>query len=146
MVSPFFTYRSALPTHTIEGLDLNADGNLVDKTAMAYRYTGLDESTGRATFEEAGPCETVNCSRRAPFSQLNLRVSRGFRLGSAMNLEAIAEVFNLFNAKNPFIPIATTRLSSPGVPQNGFMQPNAFAGDILQPEQRVGQLGFRLTF
>ena len=138
-VAPFFTYRSALPTHSFEGQDLNADGNPVDKTALAYRYTGFDEETGRATFEEAGACETVNCSRRAPFSQLNLRVSRGFRLGGVANLEAIAEVFNLFNATNPFIPITTQRLSPAGAPLGSFMQPNAFAGDFQQPEQRVGQ-------
>ena len=145
-VSPFFTYRSALPTHTIEGPDLNRDGNPVDKTAMAYRYTGLDETTGRATFEEAGTCDTVNCSRRAPFSQLNLRVSRGFRIGNVANVEAIAEVFNLLNAKNPFIPISTIRLSGAGAPLASFMQPNAYAGDFQQPEQRVGQVGFRLRF
>ncbi|HEY6359842.1 MAG TPA: TonB-dependent receptor [Vicinamibacterales bacterium] len=145
-VAPFFMYRSALPTHTFEGMDLNADGNVVDKTALAYRYTGLDEATGRATFEDAGVCETVSCSRRAPFSQLNLRVSRGFSLGGSVNLEAIAEVFNLFNAKNPFIPITTQRVSSAGVPLASFMQPTAYAGDFQQPEQRVGQIGFRLTF
>jgi hypothetical protein len=135
-----------LPAHTIEGLDLNRDGNVVDKTATAYRYTGLDETTGRATFEEAGTCETVNCSRRAPFSQLNLRVSRGFRIGNIADLEAIAEVFNLFNAKNPFVPISTTRLSSAGAPLASFMQPNAYAGDFQQPEQRVGQVGLRVRF
>jgi hypothetical protein len=27
-----------------------------------------------------------------------------------------------------------------------FMQPSAFAGDVGQPEQRVGQLGFRFSF
>jgi hypothetical protein len=26
------------------------------------------------------------------------------------------------------------------------MQPTAFAGDFQQPEQRVGQVGFRITF
>ena len=145
-VSPIFMYRSALPTHTFEGVDLNRDGNPVDKTALAYRYTGFDEATGRAMFEEAGTCETVNCSRRAPFSQLNLRVSRLFRIGGAANIEAIAEVFNLFNATNPFIPVSTARLSAAGAPLNSFMQPTAFAGDVQQPEQRVGQIGFRVTF
>ena len=51
-VAPFVLYRSALPTHTIEGLDLNGDGNTVDRTAMAYRYTGMTGNT--ATYEEAG--------------------------------------------------------------------------------------------
>jgi hypothetical protein len=77
-VSPIFFYRSALPTHSFEGRDLNGDGNVNDITAAAYRFTGLTDRGG-ATFEEAGACETVNCSRRASFSQLNLRISRGFR-------------------------------------------------------------------
>ncbi|HTL00564.1 MAG TPA: hypothetical protein VL379_21170, partial [Pseudomonadales bacterium] len=116
-----------------------------DKTANAYRYTGLN-ADGTAKFEQSGSCETVNCSRRAPYSQLNLRVSRGFRLAGSARVEAIAEVFNLLNAKNPFIPLTSRRLSATGVPLASFMQPTAFAGDFGQPEQRVGQLGFRITF
>ena len=144
-VAPMFFYRSALPVHSFEGRDLNGDGNVNDITAVAYRFTGLDDA-GRASFEEAGPCETVNCSRRASFSQLNLRVSRGFALWGTCRMEAIAEIFNLFNAKNPFIPLSTARLSSAGAPLASFMQPTAFAGDFQQPEQRVGQIGFRFTF
>ena len=144
-VSPIFMYRSALPVHTFEGLDLNADGNLNDKTALAYTYTGLNDR-GVATFKASGPCDTVNCSRRAAFSQLNLRVSRSFALRGAVRVEAIGEVFNLFNAKNPFIPLTMRRLLNATTPNSGFMQPTAFAGDFQQPEQRVGQIGFRLTF
>ena len=144
-VAPILMYRSALPVHTFEGLDTNADGQVNDKTALAYRYTVLTDA-GTAMFEEAGACETVNCSRRAPFSQLNLRVSRGFGLWGSARVEAIAEVFNVFNAKNPSIPLTSRRLSSKGAPLASFMQPTAFAGDFQQPEQRVGQVGFRLTF
>jgi hypothetical protein len=144
-VAPLFFYRSALPTHSFEGLDLNADGNVNDKTAIAYRFTGLNEN-GSASFEEDGDCETVNCSRRASFSQLNLRVSRLFPLWREVRVEAIAELFNVFNAKNPSIPLMTQRLSANGAPLSSFMQPTAFAGDVQQPEQRVGQVGFRVTF
>lgn len=144
-VSPIVFYRSALPVHTFEGLDLNRDGNVNDKTAQAYRFAGLD-AAGQARVEEAGACETVNCSRRAAFSQLNLRISRSFALGGRVRLEAIGEVFNLFNATNPFIPLMTQRLSATGAPLASFMQPTAFAGDFRQPEQRVGQIGFRITF
>jgi outer membrane receptor protein involved in Fe transport len=144
-VSPIFFYRSALPVHTFEGLDLNRDGNVNDKTDRAYQFSGLRDE-GTATIEEAGACETVNCSRRAPFSQLNLRVSRGFALGGNIRFEAIGEVFNLFNATNPFIPLMTQRLSATRAPLASFMQPTAFAGDFQQPEQRVGQIGFRITF
>ena len=144
-ISPIFFYRSALPVHTFEGIDLNADSIVNDKTGLAYRYTGLNDN-GSATFEEDGACETVNCSRRPSFSQLNLRVSKGFPVGGGARVEAIAEVFNLFNAKNPSIPLTTQRLSPAGAPLGSFMQPTAYAGDVQQPEQRVGQIGFRITF
>jgi hypothetical protein len=144
-VAPIFLYQSALPTHSFEGLDLNADGNTNDRTASAYRFTGL-AANGAATFEEAGTCATVNCSWRAPYSQMNLRVSKGFGLRGGRRIEAIAEVFNLFDAKNPSIPLTTRRLSATGAPLSSFMQPTAYAGDFGQPEQRVGQIGFRVTF
>jgi hypothetical protein len=143
-IAPVLLYRSALPIHTFEGLDLNADGNTNDITALAYRYTGLTDAN-TATFETMGPCETVNCSRRAGFSQMNLRVSRSFHLMGAARVEAIAEIFNLFNAKNPSFLLTQRRIQS-GVVNPNFMQPNAFAGDVGQPEQRVGQVGFRFSF
>ena len=144
-VAPIFMYRSALPIQSFEGIDRNGDGNNNDITAMAYRYTGVNDQ-GVAEFEEDGACETVNCSRKSPFAQMNLRVSKPFRLGGRARIEAIAEIFNLFNAKHPAFPLTTRRLSATGSALTSFMQPTAFAGDFQQPEQRVGQLGFRLTF
>ena len=144
-VASILQYRSALPVHTFEGVDLNGDGMLNDNTALAYVYTGLADDN-RATFEEGAPCETVNCSRRAGFSQVNLRVSRAFSLGGSVRIEAIGEVFNLFNAKNPSFLLTQRRMLGPGSANPGFMQPNAYAGDVGQPEQRVGQVGFRITF
>jgi outer membrane receptor protein involved in Fe transport len=144
-VAPIFSYRSALPVHTFEGLDLNNDGTVNDRTTHQYRYTGIGEDN-RATFEESGTCATVNCSRRAGFSQLNLRVSRAFPVTGGVRIEAIAEVFNLFNAKNPSLALTQRRLLGTGAINPGFMQPTTFAGDVGQSEQRVGQVGFRLTF
>ena len=133
-------FRTALPTTTIEGVDFNGDGVTNDHTPLAYHYTGLN-ADGSATFEEAGACETVNCSRRAPFSQVNLRVSRSFRLLGPARIEAMLEVFNVFNAKNPSIPLSMMRNNNAF-----FMQPTAFAGDVGQGEQRLAQIGARLTF
>ncbi|HXW04823.1 MAG TPA: TonB-dependent receptor [Vicinamibacterales bacterium] len=145
-VAPFFLYRSALPIFTFDGRDLNNDSNTNDITARAYHYTGLNDD-GTATFEDVGPCETVSCSRRAPFSQFNLRVSKSFRLYGTARIEAIGEVFNLFNAKNPALPITTSQFNATtGAPLAAFMQPVAYAGDFQQPEQRVGQIGFRFSF
>jgi hypothetical protein len=144
-VAPILFYRSALPVHTSEGFDANNDGNTVsDRTLLKYRYTGIG-GNNQATFEEGGPCETVNCSRRAGFSQFNLRVSRAFPLARGVRIEAIGEIFNLFNAKNPVLAITQPRFVN-SAPNPGFMQPNAFAGDVGQTEQRIGQIGLRLTF
>ena len=60
-------------------------------------------------------------------------------------VEGIAEIFNVFNALNPAFPLTSQRLAN-GVQRAAFMQPTAFAGDFQQPEQRVGQIGFRFSF
>jgi hypothetical protein len=142
-VAPIVLYRSALPVHTFSGTDLNGDGVINDITPVAYRFTGVTD-TGLGTWEEDGVCDTVNCSRRAGFSQVNLRVSRGFRMART-RIEAIAEIFNLFNAKNPVLNLMQNAAPTPSV-RAQFMQPSAYAGDVGQPEQRVGQIGFRFTF
>ncbi len=139
-VSPFFLFRSALPIFTFEGVDLNHDGNNNDLTAKAYEYDGLGNAP-----KEIGACTTVNCSRGASFAQLNLRVSKSFPLGGRARVEAIGEVFNVLNALNPAFPLTSQRLAG-GVQRAAFVQPTAFAGDFRQPEQRVGQVGFRFSF
>ena len=40
----------------------------------------------------------------------------------------------------------TRRLSSRNASSTRFMQPNEYAGDFQNPEQRVGQIGFRFSF
>jgi hypothetical protein len=78
---------------------------------------------------------------------MNLRISKSFRLYGTARIEAIAEVFNVFNAKNPALPLTSQRVNATtGEQQASFMQPVAYAGDFQQPEQRVGQLGFRISF
>ena len=139
-VAPFFLFRSALPIFTFEGVDLNRDSNNNDMTAKAYQYDGEGVAP-----KEIGDCKSVNCSRGANFAQLNLRVSKSFSLGGRARIEAIGEVFNAFNAINPAFALTSQRLAN-GVQRAAFMQPNAFAGDVQQPEQRVGQLGFRFSF
>ena len=151
-VSPLFRYRSALPIHIWTGYDVNADGANNDIYTTAYRFTGVDDA-GNPSFEEMGTCKTINCGRGSPLSQFNFRASKGIRFRNGMNIEVIGEVFNLFNAINPAF---NTGAAAPGrlftgtaanpVSNTAFMKPNAYAGDAGQPEQRVGQVGFRFTF
>src|SRR5262249_31978130 len=150
-VSPIFIYRSALPVYLGEGVDLNRDGELNDLPQRAVAFDGFD-GNGVAQFKDIGACTTINCGRGAAFSQLNLRASKTFHLAGRANVEAIAEVFNLFNAINPavfervFSSVTQTVRLVGGAPNPNFMQPSRFAGDFQQPEQRVGQIGFRFTF
>ena len=143
-VAPIFRFRSALPVAITQGEDLDANGvnNEIPDTAFAFDGFNAD---GTAKFKDIGPCETINCGRGASQSTFNLRVSKGFRLIRNARVEAIAEVFNLFNAKNPSA-FTTRRILADGSPNSDFMQPTEFAGDFQNPEQRVGQIGFRFTF
>jgi hypothetical protein len=139
-ISPIFIFRSPLPVSITEGLDTNANGERNDIPLKAYQFDGI----GKAP-KEIGNCETYNCGRGAWRTQFNIRGSKGFRLMGTARVEAIAEVFNLFNVSNP-IGFVTTRLLGTGAPNTNFMQPISFAGDFQQPEQRVGQIGFRFSF
>ena len=134
-IAPTYFYRSPLPVQTITGVDTNLNRENNDLPERAYKFTDVGQAP-----EDIGACETWNCSRGAWRTQMNLRVSRGFSLGGSARIEAIGEVFNLLNAKNPNFTIVNNQLSAQ------FMQPDAFAGDFQQPEQRVGQIGFRFTF
>ncbi|MCX6549674.1 MAG: hypothetical protein NTY02_01480, partial [Acidobacteria bacterium] len=150
--SPIFRYRSALPLHVWTGYDVNADGVNNDNYTTAYKFTGID-SAGNGQYEEMGTCSTINCGRGAALSQFNLRVSKTFKLGKGMTLEAIGEIFNMFNAMNPNFGVgaaSSSRFYTGTLASHAanpvFMKPTAYSGDSGQPEQRVGQIGFRFAF
>ena len=139
-IFPVYTFRSPLPVSTTEGIDRNLNGEINDLPDRAFQYDGVGNAP-----KDIGPCENYNCGRGAWRSQMNLRVSYGFRLVGSTRLEAIGEIFNVFNVKNASA-FTATRLLGTGLPNPNFMQPTNFSGDFQQPEQRVGQLGFRFTF
>src|SRR5262249_51781432 len=127
---------------------LNKDGDFVDIPATAYAVDSTNTATGKSTVKAIGPCTTVNCGRGWPQSQLNLRVSKMIRLRNGIGLEVIADVFNVFNAINPLATSTGSRTVD--LPAGGLnpalLQPNSFSGDASRPEQRVGQIGFRVSF
>jgi len=139
-LAPIFYYRSALPVNTIEGIDRNNDFNNNELPQRAYAFDGV----GRPA-KEIGACATVDCGRGAPFTQLNLRVSKRLALARGSRLDIIAELFNLFSASNP-AGFTRQRLLGVNAPNPDFLQPVTFAGDFQQPEQRVGQIGVRWLF
>jgi hypothetical protein len=146
-LSPFFIYRSALPVAITEGVDLNKNSENNDIPVKAYAFDGLN-ADGSAKVKEIGDCKTWACGRGAPRTQFNLRAAKRFTIRGNIGIEAIVEVFNLFNAINPNTFTPTRTVTSAGVtsPNPNFMKPQAFAGDFGNLDQRVAQLGFRFTF
>ena len=143
-VSPVYRFRSALPVNITQGQDLNSNGINNDLSDTAFAFDGLNDD-GTVKIKELGPCETINCGRGASQSQLNLRISKGFRLFGNARVEAIGEIFNVLNAKNPNV-FSGARFLTSGAPNPNFLVPQNYAGDFQNPEQRVGQVGFRFTF
>jgi hypothetical protein len=143
-ISPIFLFRSPQPVAITEGLDTNQNSERNDIPAKAYQYQGIN-GDGTVKLKEIGDCKTWDCGRGAWRTAMNLRVSHDFRLVGSARIEAIAEIFNLFNAENPsgFTP---TRLLGTGEVNPDFLRPVNYAGDFQQLEQRVGQIGFRFTF
>jgi hypothetical protein len=148
-IAPIFFFRSALPVNLIDGRDLNLDGDAVDIPARAFRVASFDPDKPQlqqVTFEEIGACETVNCGRGWSQTQTNVRISKLFRLGGRASVEAIGEVFNLFNAINPSGFRARVIVPATGAADPNLLQPATYSGDFRRPEQRVGQLGLRFLF
>ena len=110
--------RSATPYNINAGADLNGDGFLVDLPPDVSH---------------------VNAGRGSAFSQLDLRAAKVFRFGDARSIEALIEMFNVFNATNPAGYNGNRRSTA-------FGQPSTFAGDPLQGEQRLAQVGLRFHF
>src|SRR4051812_25373477 len=148
-VAPIFFYRSALPVNLIDGRDLNLDGDAFDIPTTAYGVDSFDANApvgSQTTFKELGACETVNCGRGMGQSQTNVRLSKVFNLGGRAHVEAIGEIFNLFNSINPSGFRARVNIPATGAPDPALLEPTTFSGDFRRPEQRVGQLGLRFTF
>ncbi|HYL04431.1 MAG TPA: TonB-dependent receptor [Thermoanaerobaculia bacterium] len=103
------------------------------------------------------PGVSVNSGRGASFEQFDFNVSKEIGLYKSVKIVLIAQVFNVFNAKNSagfdgllYTHVLTTRPDGSQflklTPNPTFGQPTIFAGDSLQGEQRLVQLGARLTF
>jgi hypothetical protein len=119
IISPVFRYKSTTPYNVILGVDTNRDGT-----------TTNDLPPGVTSY---------NSARGASFSQFDLRTSKTFRLGKQARVLLIAEVFNLFNDKNPAGFVANMAAGN-------FGEPTEYAGDFQRGEQRLAQLGLRFEF
>ncbi len=116
-IAPIFRYHSASPYNVTTGTDDNRDGNNFD----------LPPGVG------------LNSARGADFKQLDLRVSKKFKVSGRTGIEVIAEGFNLTNSKNP-------AGFSGAMTATNFGQPTEYAGDFQRGDSRIFQLGARFEF
>ncbi len=104
------------------------------RSALPYLEHANADLNGDGSLIDLPPgVSGVNTGRGDDFSQFDVRLSKEFSFTDDFSLELIGEIFNLFNDKNPARP---DRLGNPSV----------FAGDPLQGEQRLAQLGLRVRF
>ena len=136
-ISPIFTFRSPLPISTIDGRDLNLNGEINDSWREGLQVHGFRRKDGDLRRDrtlrnlELQPRRVAHAVEPATVVQLpavRQRAGRGHR-----------EIFNMLNAKNPQV-FNTAEFSTTGAPLSSFMQPTRFSGDFQAGEQRVGQL------
>lgn len=115
--------------------DVVVGGMLRYRSATPYTvFAGFDVNGDLAELDLAPGVSGVNSERGSDFTQIDLRFSRDFAFGpEGMGVELIAEIFNLLDDENPAL------FGADG-------QPNAFAGDPAQGEQRLWQFGARFHF
>jgi hypothetical protein len=120
--------------------DILVAATLRTRSATAYTiHAGADLNGDGFRIDLPPDVDHVGAGRGSAFSQVDLRGSKLFRFSGAMGIEAIVEVFNIFNATNP-AGYNGNRSSTT------FGQASTFAGDPLQGEQRLAQLGLRFRF
>ena len=148
-VSPIYLWRSALPVATVDGRDLNLDGDATEIPTTAFAIDSFDPDKpllSQITTKQLGTCETVNCGRGMPEQRLAVRFAKLFSVGARARIEVNADVFNLFNSINPGGFRTRVIVPSTGLPDATLLQPTSFSGDFRRPEQRVGQVGVRFLF
>jgi len=119
---------------------INLSGILRYHSATPYTdWAGTDLNGDKFNFDLPPGVSHVNSLRGSSFSQMDVRVGKAFKFFGNYGVELIGEVFNLFNSKNE-AGFVGNRLSG------AYKQPTFFAGDPGQGEQRLAQLGVRVTF
>ena len=119
MVAPNVTLTSAFPVNVVQGSDLNGDGINNDRPL----FRGRNDTPGYG------------------FKEVNLRISRTFRLTERFKLEIIGEAENLLNSLNA----ACTTAGCTGAVVNTFNAPD-FKRITSATDSRQIQLGGRFRF
>jgi len=142
--SGIFRYHSGTPFTKWAGADISCGPTgTVFKCADGY------------AFDLAPGVTHVNSLRGSSFSQFDVRLSKEFKFYRNYGVEVIGEIFNLFNSKNPANFNGNCLVDTSTEPSHATTRgtctvtnfgATVFAGDPAQGEQRLAQLGLRITF
>jgi len=113
---------------------INLSGMFRYRSALPYMEHANEDLNGDGVILDLRPgVANVNTGRGFSFSQLDLRISKDFIIAGNFGIEILAELFNVLNETNPARP-------------DRFGNANTYAGDPLQGEQQLWQLGARIHF
>jgi hypothetical protein len=144
-VASTYLYGSgALTQTTISGRPYNKPGTnrlnlgapVTIPVTSALGFDVLDRFNGPSVIPTNG-LVPVNALRGFPIHKVDFRVTKRIKLGGAMRLEGIAEVFNLFNHANYGSYNGQVNSATFGDPRQNL-------GNAYVP--RTGQLAFRFSF
>jgi len=157
-VSTLSQFESGRPFTLGTGVDINGDGVANDRAVVNGQPTTLDEFRG------------------TPFAQIDMRVSRNFKLGERASIRPFVEFFNLLNRTNPgnnfvgdigALPVPAAEVEAGSVTHlclnadcsamqpitslNQLKKPGGALGDFFGPGTTVGmpfaaQFGVKFTF
>ena len=131
-------FRFTPPTHSIlafhRALTELAEEGGIEARGARYRaiQTTLDDGMRKMGFQPYLPTELRGQTRYPSVSLLDLRVAKTFKIGSKANLEAMLNVYNVFNSATTINQVTTVGAAF-GTPQQ-----------IMTPV--IVGLGARLTF
>jgi hypothetical protein len=101
-----FSYRTTTPFTPSAGIDLNNDGSTNDAVPGTHRGMGNRENTAMVAAVNAyrasrglAPISESQLDTNA-LKRVDLRLTKGFSLGSSRKVELVGQVFNLFGANN----------------------------------------------
>ena len=157
-VSTLSQFESGRPFTLGTGVDINGDGVANDRAVVNGQQTTLDQFRG------------------TPFAQIDMRVSRNFKLGEHATIRPFVEFFNLLNRTNPgnnfvgdiaALPVPAGEVEAGNVMHlclnadcssmqpitslNQLKMPGGALGDFFGPGTTVGmpfaaQFGVKFTF
>ncbi len=137
-----FSYRTPTPFTPTAGIDLNNDGSTNDAVPGTHRGMGNRDNAAmlaavnayRASRTPALPPISESQIDTNTLKRVDLRVTKGFSLGSSRKVEVVGQVFNLFGSDN-LGGIGSSQIGS-GIAPNFGQIPSA------QPRQQ-GEIAIR---